>query len=262
MEIAEIKFTEWDKLSNFKIKYKGLKKGDYVIVETKAGREVGKIISIMKEVKDSKLEQGFVLRAVNESDLQKIKKNNEQKNQILGYAQNYAAKLGLKMKFIDVYFSFDPEYVKIIFTAEGRIDFRELVRNLGGRLQKTIRMHQIGIRDEAKIMGALGICGRGLCCRKFLKELVSISSDLADLQQVAHRGADRISGVCGRLMCCLNYESGFYKELIKKMPEIGDIVKFENKKAIVIGRHILKQTVNIEIEKGAKVEVELDKLEF
>jgi len=260
MEIADIKFTEWDPVSAFDVKGNGFKKGDYVIVETKVGLEVGKIINIREKEKNSNLEQGFVLRAVNECDLEKIKKDNEQKNKILGYAQDCAAKLGLKMKFIDVYFSFDGEYIKIIFTAEGRIDFRELVRSLGRKLQKTIRMHQIGIRDEAKIIGALGICGRDLCCRKFLKELISISADLADLQQVAHRGADRISGACGRLMCCLNYESAFYRELSKKMPPIGAMVKFENKKVMVLRHHIFKQTVEVEIDKNTKVEVAIDRL--
>jgi cell fate regulator YaaT (PSP1 superfamily) len=148
------------------------------------------------------------------------------------------------MKLIDVHFSFDTSKVTFAFSAEGRVDFRLLVRDLTGHFNRTIRLHQIGKRDEAKAIGDCGPCGRILCCKSFIKDFASITSKMAETQQVVHRGSERISGLCSRLKCCLQYEQEGYKELAKKLPNIGEEIEVEGEKATVVNCNVLKQTVD------------------
>jgi len=170
----------------------------------------------------------------------------------------------LPMKLVDLNFSLDRSRAVFAFIADGRVDFRELVRELTRELNKTIRLQQIGISDEAKNYGDYGHCGRELCCKKFLGDLSSITSDMAEQQQCSHRGSDRISGVCGRLMCCLAFEDIGYKELSEKMPPIGTKVNVDGDRGVVVGHHVLKQSVNVEFknERGGRpnrVEVDLNR---
>ncbi|MDA3839722.1 MAG: regulatory iron-sulfur-containing complex subunit RicT [Patescibacteria group bacterium] len=171
----------------------------------------------------------------------------------------------LQMKLVDVHISLDNSKASFAFIADGRVDFRGLVRDLTRTFNKTIRLQQLGIRDEARIAGDVGHCGRNLCCRSHLKELASITSDMAEVQQCAHRGSDRISGVCGRLMCCLSYEEEGYKELDKKMPKVGTKVNVDGRKGVIIAQHHLKETVDVEFPAGkgergtTRVEVDLNR---
>ncbi len=166
------------------------------------------------------------------------------------------------MKLIDVRFSFKGQRLTFAFTSEARVDFRALVRDLNAKFNLSIRLTQIGTRDEAKISGDCGSCGRGLCCRGFIKEFNSISSEMAEKQQVVHRGSERISGVCGRLMCCLSYEYEAYKELAKNLPQPGEIIKVNGRKGKVLGQHILKQSVDVLFRDGkngdGEVVIEID----
>jgi cell fate regulator YaaT (PSP1 superfamily) len=146
---------------------------------------------------------------------------------------------------VDVHFSFDDSRVTFAFIAEGRVDFRELLKDLNKSYKKNIRLQQIGIRDEIKISGDIGCCGRNLCCQSFYKDLGNITSDLAELQQVSHRGAERLSGVCGRLKCCLSYEKELYNELADKLPMIGEKLKTAHGRGSVIGWHVLRQSVDV-----------------
>ncbi len=171
----------------------------------------------------------------------------------------------LPMKLVDVHVSYDNSKASFAFIADGRVDFRGLVRDLTRTFNKTIRLQQLGIRDEARIAGDVGHCGRNLCCKTHLNELVSITSDMAEVQQCAHRGSDRISGVCGRLMCCLSYEEEGYKELDKKMPKIGTKVNVDGRKGVIIAQHHLKESVDVEFPAGkgergtTRVEVDLNR---
>lgn len=154
------------------------------------------------------------------------------------------------MKLVDVHFSFVGNRVNFAFIADGRVDFRDLVKDLTSHFNKLIRLTQIGIRDEARFSGDCGHCGRQLCCRGFLRDFSSIGSDMAEAQQVIHRGSERISGCCGRLMCCLAYEYEGYKEMAAKLPPIGERISVDGKRGMVVGCHVLKQTVDVEIENG------------
>lgn len=204
-----------------------------------------------------------ILRKATANDLEKLPKYTE-RLKVLEQAKKMKDKYGLPMKFFDVHFSFDGSRLTLAFIADGRIDFRELVKDLTRYFGRTIRLQQIGIRDEAKIMGDYGHCGQLLCCRRFLREFNSITSEIAELQQCSHRGSDRISGVCGRLMCCLHYEQQGYKDLALRMPPLGVKVDVDGKKGEVVGHHVLKQTVDVKFggENGEEeiiVEVDLNR---
>ncbi|MFH1745269.1 MAG: regulatory iron-sulfur-containing complex subunit RicT [bacterium] len=192
-----------------------------------------------------------IIRKALPSDLEKMATESE-KREAVKYCQDLKGKYGLPMKIIDVYFSYDGSRITFAFIADGRVDFRELVKDITRHFGRTIRLQQIGIRDEAKIMGDYGHCGRPLCCKKHLSQLVSITSEMADLQQCSHRGSDRISGACGRLMCCLAYEEDGYEQLAKKMPKPGDMVNVDGKRGRTISCNVLKQSVRVAFpsEKG------------
>jgi len=279
MRIAQIQFTPWDKLYYFDCNNLDLAVGDKVIVKTSMGTEVGEVAGFLDKIekKDGcecpnkeecaqKEEREIkpIIRKANSSDLEK-NFDEKDKDEILDYCKKLANKFELPMKLIDVHSSYDGSKLTFAFIAETRIDFRELVKDLTRHFNKTIRMQQIGIRDEAKIMGDCGSCGKPLCCRGFLHNLSSITSEMADLQQCAHRGSDRLSGVCGRLKCCLAYEQRGYEDLAKNMPPIGAKVNVDGKRGVVISHHYLKQSVDVEFppekgeERGTKTEVDLNR---
>ena len=279
MKIAKIKFTGWDKEYNFSFNDLKLKENDKVVVKTELGLEMGDVTGfiglddhkyVLEEKKDEVDENGKqaekiiikpVLRKATLRDLEKMA-SFEEKKEALEFCRKIKDKHDLPMKFIDVHYSFDGSRLTFAFIADGRVDFRELVKDLTRHFGKTIRLQQIGIRDEAKIMGDVGHCGRMLCCRGHLKNLESITSEMADIQGCAHRGSDRISGVCGRLMCCLAYEQRGYEELSKSLPPIGAKVNVDGKRGVVIGHNFLKQAVKVEFpgdrENGGRVVVEVD----
>jgi len=261
--IIEVQFAPWDKIYNFgfkegeaALKISDFKIDDYVIVETKLGIEIGKIIGI-KEM-DAKEIETFgelkpILRKATPEDLDKVIRKNKEKEAALEYCKKMIEKHSLPMKLVDVHLSFDGGRITFAFIADGRIDFRELVKDLTRHFQKSIRLQQLGIRDEAKARGDVGVCGRELCCRKFLKELKSVTSEFADVQQIAHRGSEKLAGVCGRLKCCLAYEKDVYEELAKGLPAIGTVINMPQGKGEVIGWHTLKRTVDVRLEDGETV---------
>jgi len=156
------------------------------------------------------------------------------------------------MKLIDCYCSFDSNRLTFSFIADGRVDFRNLVKELTKQFKKTIRLQQLGVRDEAKLTGDIGSCGRGLCCQGHLKELGNVSTEYAKDQMIAHRGSDRLSGQCGRLKCCLAYEEDFYKEELKDYPKIGEKVKTKSGTGYVIGINILSKTFDVRVRDSDK----------
>ncbi len=286
MKVAEVQFTPWDKTYYFDINSLNLSVGDKVIVKTEIGVEMGEVVALLdidekelvkkKDVSEKTEETSSSSKAGNDSNELKsvLRLANVQdiegqpsladKKKALDYIKSLKDKYELPMKFVDVRFAYDGSRITFAFIADGRVDFREMVKDLTRHFGKNIRLQQIGIRDEAKIMGDSGHCGRKLCCRGHLKNLESITSEMAELQQCSHRGSERISGICGRLMCCLAYEQKSYEELRSKMPDIGTKVNVDGKRGVIISHHILKNSVDVEFknEKGDErtvLEVDLDR---
>lgn len=258
MKIVEVQFTPWGKSYDFDAGQSELSVGDFVIVRTDLGTEMGKVISIKKNVEEN-ANIKTILRKATISDLEKVEEKEKQKGDALKICKNLVKKYSLPIKLVDVHFSFDGGRITFAFIADGRVDFRDLVKDLTHHFQKSIRLQQLGIRDAAKIFGDIGMCGRDLCCRKFLKSLGNITSNLAELQQVDQRGSDRLSGICGRLLCCLDYERKFYEEAVKELPALGSMISTHSGKGKVVGWHILKGSVDVELEEGSVIEVEIKK---
>jgi cell fate regulator YaaT (PSP1 superfamily) len=223
-------------------------KGDKVIIEGGFGNDLGTVIETGIETKEDDGQP--IVRAATPRDIKAFEKNEEKKEEILKVCKSEIKRLDLKMKLIDARIGLDGSNVVIIFTADERVDFRELVKTLAKIFHRSVRMLQIGSRDEARRLGGCGICGRELCCVKFPGNIPSISTEMARIQQVANRGSDRISGACGRLMCCLSYEAKQYQEMLLGMPEIGSIVKTKDEKGQVLDFDVIKQEVKIKTEDG------------
>lgn len=247
--VAGIQFNPWDQVYHFSAGDLELTSGDLVVVKTPVGVDIGKVTGFT-EVDESTLDEPLkhVMRRATAEDIEKAQQQNKKKAETLTAARDLVEKYRVAMKLVDCFFSFDGGKLTFIFTADGRVDFRELVKELARTFQKSIRLQQIGIRDEAKRMGGFGPCGRELCCRKFLGHLSSIPTDLARIQQVHSRGSDRISGSCGRLMCCLAYEAQFYEEAVKQFPPLESKVKTKHGNGQVTGYNVIKRTVTVNID--------------
>lgn len=268
MKVAQIQFVSWDKKYNFKLGSLELKAGDKVLVETEFGQEVGEVFDF-KELSDEELEKigeeiKPVLRIATGDDLSKLISEDD-KDDAMEYCRNLIKKYELPMKLVDVHFSLDRNRINFAFYSDNRVDFRTLVKDLSTHFKGIIRLTQIGSRDEAKVTGDFGHCGRGLCCKGFMKDFFSIGSEMADAQQVAHRGSERVSGMCGKLMCCLSYEYEGYVELSKNLPPVGTKVNVDGRRGEVVGHHILKQSVDVlfrgekEGEQSVVVEVDINR---
>lgn len=264
MIVVGVRFHSQDKVYNFDSSGLDFKLGDIVIVETELGTESGEVASIEKKLDKEKPKEPLkpVLRKATTTDLNKIEKYEKRVKEAVSYCREAINGFGLEMKLVDAHFAFDGSRITLYFTADCRIDFRELVKNLTRHFQKSVRLQQIGSRDAAAKIGDYGICGRKLCCAKFLKEFESITLDTARIQQMEHRGSDRLSGVCGRLMCCLDYEAETYKKLSKDMPDMGEIVETKSGQGKVIARNILSRKVEVLFEKDNKVFFNIDDIKW
>ncbi len=249
MKVAQIQFMDWDKSYNFDISGFDLKVNDQVVTKTDVGVDIGKAIKIIDNfsVGANDIEIKPILRKVTTEDLNRLGELESERKAAIEYCKKATDKYGLPMKIVNVHFSLDGGRITFAFIADGRIDFRQMVKDLTHYFQKSIRLHQLGIRDEAKMVGDVGPCGRNICCRSHLRSLASITSEMAEAQQVAHRGSDRLSGMCGRLRCCLAYEREEYERLAAKIPAVGTAVRTQKGRGVVVNRHILKQTVEVAI---------------
>jgi cell fate regulator YaaT (PSP1 superfamily) len=266
MKIAQVQFAPWDKKYNFTVGELILKVQDAVIVTTDLGQELGHVTSFLElEPDESDKEIKPIIRKAQPGDLERLP-SEDKKKEALAYCQELVEKYKLPMKLVDVRYALDGGRITFAFVSDNRVDFRQLVKDLTAHFNSNIRLNQIGSRDEARACGDCGHCGRDLCCKGFIKEFSSITSEMAEAQQVVHRGSDRISGACGRLMCCLSYEYDGYRELAKKLPPIGARVNVDGKRGEVIGWHVLKQSVDVKF-KGERehdylvVEVDLNRHE-
>ena len=221
--------------------------GDKVIVETARGVEFGTVVTGQRDVEDDKIFQPLkpVIRIATQDDIRKEEKNREKEKEAFGICLEKIRKHGLEMKLIDAEYTFDNNKVLFYFTADGRIDFRELVKDLASVFRTRIELRQIGVRDETKIRGGIGICGRPLCCNTYLSEFAPVSIKMAKEQNLS-LNPSKISGVCGRLMCCLTNEEETYEELNSRLPSNGDHVTTpEGLKGDVQSVNVLRQQVKV-----------------
>ena len=240
-----------------------IKRGDHVIVETARGVEYGTVVGEPKDIEDDKVIKPLkaVLRIASKKDDEQEASNKEKEKEAFKVCLEKIKKHKLEMKLIDAEYTFDNNKILFYFTADGRIDFRELVKDLAAVFKTRIELRQIGVRDETKIIGGYGICGRPLCCHSYLSDFVPVSIKMAKEQSLS-LNPTKISGVCGRLMCCLKNEEDVYEELNRKMPSVGDICKAnDGLEGEVSSVNILRQTLRILVDVDDEKEVHEYKLE-
>ena len=267
IKVIGVRFRSAGKIYFFDPLQFDIKKGEHVIVETARGIEFGTVVSAPKEVEDDKVIQPLkpVLRIATEKDIQQEAANKQKEKEAFKLCLEKIRKHGLEMKLIDAEYTFDNNKVLFYFTADGRIDFRELVKDLAAVFKTRIELRQIGVRDETKILGGIGICGRPLCCHTHLSEFIPVSIKMAKEQNLS-LNPTKISGVCGRLMCCLKHEEETYEELNRVLPNVGDQVTTEDgNKGEVHSVNVLRQLVKVIVEVGDEKEIQefrVDQLRF
>src|SRR5690554_6199917 len=245
--VIGVRFRKAGKIYYFDPAGFDIQAGDNVIVETARGVEYGKVVLGQREIEDDKIVQPLkpVIRPATPEDDEIEKRNKEKEKEAFQICLEKIKKHGLEMKLIDSEYTFDNNKVLFYFTADGRIDFRELVKDLASVFKTRIELRQIGVRDETKIVGGIGICGRTLCCNTHLSEFAPVSIKMAKEQNLS-LNPTKISGVCGRLMCCLKNEQEAYEELNAKLPDVGDFVTTnDNLKGEVQSVSVLKQLVKV-----------------
>lgn len=222
--------------------------GDNVIVETARGMEYGTVTLANTMVDDSEIVSPLkkIIRIADENDYKKHLENEAKKEKSLSICQEKIDKRGLEMKLIDVEYTFDNSKIIFYFTADGRVDFRELVKDLAAVFKMRIELRQIGVRDEAKMMGGIGTCGRSLCCNSWLADFEPVSIKMAKVQSLS-LNPTKISGICGRLMCCLKYENDIYNELKKGMPDVGERIKTPDGIGKVVETVLLEDKIKVRL---------------
>lgn len=253
-KVVDIKFKKGGRFFTFDANGLDLEVGQRVVVETQRGLEIGEVA---KEVYEAKNEEDHakVLRVATNADLEKAERLNAKKDEVWDITEKLIKKLNLDMKLVDVEFTLDNSKSIISFVCEDRVDFRELVKELATALKQRVELRQIGIRDKAKLVGGIGNCGKECCCAKFLNDFDKVSIKMAKVQNLS-LNPTKISGVCGRLMCCLAYENETYAEASKLMPKINSKVKTPNGEGTVVYNNLLelKCTVKFESENDVKTE--------
>ena len=250
-KIIGVKFKQYGKLYYFAPGNGEFAEGQGVIVETARGAEYATVCMPCKEVPDEELVAPLkpVLRAATERDLENMRRNEERRAPAMKTAAEKIAARGLDMKLVDCEFAFDGSKVVFYFTADGRVDFRELVKDLSSVFHMRIELRQIGVRDEAKLLGGFGPCGRECCCSVCMPDFQKVSIKMAKNQGLS-LNPGKISGLCGRLMCCLAYENDYYAEACKKMPKVGSEVGTPEGTGTVVNANMLKMEVKVRIDKG------------
>ena len=267
-KVIGVRFRTAGKIYFFDPGKLSVKRNDHVIVETARGIEYGTVVGNPREVDDDKVVQPLkpVLRIATERDDEQEAGNKLKEKEAFKICLEKIKKHGLEMKLIDAEYTFDNNKVLFYFTADGRIDFRELVKDLASVFKTRIELRQIGVRDETKILGGIGICGRELCCHAHLSEFVPVSIKMAKEQNLS-LNPTKISGVCGRLMCCLKYEEDTYEELNGRLPNIGDYVTTDDGlkgevHSVSILRQLVKVIVTVNNDEKEIREYKVDQLKF
>ena len=267
-KVVGVRFRNVGKIYYFSPKDYEIKTGDHVIVETARGIEYGKVVLAPREVGEEDVVHPLkeVLRVATKDDDEREAQNRVKEREAFKICQKKIREHGLEMKLIDAEYTFDNNKVLFYFTADGRIDFRQLVKDLAAIFKTRIELRQIGVRDETKIKGGIGICGRSLCCNTFLSEFAPVSIKMAKEQNLS-LNPTKISGVCGRLMCCLKYEEDTYEELNGRLPNIGDYVTTDDGlkgevHSVSILRQLVKVIVTVNNDEKEIREYKVDQLKF
>ena len=256
-KIIGVRFRKAGKIYYFSPKNLVINQGDAVLVETARGVEYGTVVKANCEIKDEEVVKPLkdVIRVATDKDKEKEANNKIKEKDAFAKCLEKIEKFDLKMKLINAEYTFDNSKLLFYFTSDGRVDFRELVKELAAVFKTRIELRQIGVRDETKIKGGIGICGRALCCNTHLSEFIPVSIKMAKEQNLS-LNPTKISGVCGRLMCCLKHEEDTYEELNKKLPNVGDSVTDSlGTQGEVASVNVLRQLVKVIIDKGEEKEV-------
>ena len=247
--IVGIRFRKPGKVYFFDPGYLRLQTRDKVVVETSQGEDIGEVTISRRQLPEEKITKPLkkVVRIANNRDLKRLKENEEKEKKAFQLCEQKIKEHKLAMKLVEVEFKFDNSKAIFYFTADGRIDFRDLVKDLAAIYRTRIELRQIGVRDEVRKIGGNGVCGRPLCCCSFLNDFDMVSIKMAK-EQSASLNPSKISGNCGRLMCCLKYEQNVYEEKNKRLPKMGAIVKTEDGEGVVCGVETLKEVLNVQFE--------------
>lgn len=252
MSVIGIKFSEGGAIYNVNTDLQ-LEISDKVVVETTRGIEVGSVCASAPNSSESEIKS--VLRKITDKDEKKLKELKRQEKDVEQITNELIAKYNLNMKVVSVSYTLDGAKVIISYVCEDRVDFRELVKELASKLRVRIELRQIGIRDQAKILGGIGFCGKECCCKKYLNDFDKVSIKMAKTQGLS-LNPSKISGICGRLMCCLSYENDMYAEIVTQMPKMNAKVKTRDGMGTVIYNNILKQMVTVRIENDGDTRVQ------
>jgi len=253
VKVAGVRFKSAGKVYFFDPGQFKVEINDPVIVETARGLEFGTVTMGITDIKEGDVVQPLkkIVRMATEEDVRRHNENEKKKAKAMAQCQEKVDKHGLEMKLIDVEYTFDNNKIIFYFTADGRVDFRELVKDLASVFKMRIELRQIGVRDEAKMLGGIGSCGRSLCCNAWLADFEPVSIKMAKVQNLS-LNPTKISGICGRLMCCLKYENDVYMELRKGLPDNGEKVKTKDGLGKVVDTNILESKVRVRLYTGEK----------
>lgn len=248
--IVGIRFRKPGKVYFFDPGYIRLNPKDKVIVETSLGEDIGEVVISKRELPEEKVPKDLkrIIRLASSKDIKRQEDNKQKEKKAMEVCKEQIKKHKLEMNLVDVEYKFDGSKIIFYFTADGRVDFRELVKDLAAIYKTRIELRQIGVRDEVRKIGGNGVCGRELCCCSFLNNFDIVSIKMAK-EQSASLNPSKISGNCGRLMCCLKYEQGVYEEKIKKLPKVGSIVKTEDGEGTIVSEEVLKERVKVQFKK-------------
>ena len=256
IKVVQIRVREAGKVYYYRVGDMELKVDEYCIIQSERGQEYGQVVSETEHVPEESFEQPLkmVLRKITINDRYQINKNIRDAEEAKGVCLERIRQHSLPMKLVDVEYSFDRSKVVFYFTSEGRVDFRNLVKDLARHFKARIELRQIGVRDEAKMVGGLGSCGKPLCCMTFLKNFEPINIRMAKDQHLS-LNPNKISGICGRLLCCLRFEHSTYMELRKNLPRVGMTVSTPLGEGKVLDQEILQQEVRVMLEDGRELKV-------
>ena len=261
VKVVGVRFKKAGKIYYFDPDQFNIDAGANVIDETARGIEFGEAVIPVREVADDEIVAPLkkVMRLATEEDIKHASDNNKKEKEAFATCLQKIRDHHLDMKLIDVEYTFDNNKVLFYFTADGRVDFRELVKDLAAVFKTRIELRQIGVRDESKMMGGIGVCGRVLCCSSYLGEFQPVSIKMAKEQGLS-LNPTKISGTCGRLMCCLKYEQEAYEQIIKKAPKVGAIVETPDGQGVVIETFLIKETVKVKLDKGNETDLQAYKV--
>ena len=250
IETVGIRFKDGGKIYDFDADGKFFNKGDFAMVETVRGIECGKVARANCKIDEENINQPLkkVLRIANENDIEVLEENKEKEKEAFKICENKIKAHGLEMKLVDVEYTFDRSKVLFYFTADGRVDFRELVKDLASTFKTRIELRQIGVRDESRMVGGFGICGRPFCCNTFLTDFQPVSIKMAKEQGLS-LNPTKISGTCGRLMCCLKYEQETYEHLLRVTPKIGAIVETPDGRGRVVENNLITGLLKVSLDR-------------